>query len=109
LLATDGIDGCWIGPADLALSMGLAPEQAANDDEHRRAIEKVLRACVNTGKVPGFASGSAHEALMRAREGFRFLTVGNEIGFIRQGCEDTVAALQSGVNVGSSGPRHRYE
>lgn len=93
ILATDGIDGCWIGPSDLALSMGLAPEEAAANEEHRRAIERVLAACRDTGKVPGFASGSAEEACARAAQGFRFLTVGNDATFIRDGCAAAVARV----------------
>ncbi|MDA8217918.1 MAG: aldolase/citrate lyase family protein [Dehalococcoidales bacterium] len=27
IMATPGVDGCWVGPADLALSMGITPER----------------------------------------------------------------------------------
>ena len=40
ILATPGVDGCWIGPADLALSMGIHPRDASTREEHVRAVER---------------------------------------------------------------------
>lgn len=82
IMGTPGVDGCWVGPADLALSMGVHPRDAANHDGHQRALEKVIQACKNTGKVPGFAAGSPEEAVRRAQQGFRYLTAGSDVGFL---------------------------
>jgi 4-hydroxy-2-oxoheptanedioate aldolase len=107
ILATDGIDGCWIGPSDLALSMGLAPEEASQHAEHAAAIERTLRACRDTGKVPGFATGSADEACARAGQGFRFLTVGNDATFVQAACGAAQERIQRyRRETGSSAP-HR--
>lgn len=85
ILAVPGIDGCWLGPADLALSMGIHPRNAANDDRHARAIERVLEACRNTGKIPGIAAGGPDDARRRADQGFRYLTAGSDLGFMLAG------------------------
>jgi 4-hydroxy-2-oxoheptanedioate aldolase len=82
IMATPGVDGCWIGPADLALSLGTHPSKAADDERHAKAIEMVLEACRNTGKVPGFASFNPDDAKRRAAQGFRFLTAGSDVGFM---------------------------
>lgn len=92
ILATPGVDGCWIGPADLALSMGIHPRQAPQDDRHARAVERVLTACRNTGKISGFAAAGPEDARRRADLGFRFLTAGGDVGFLLQ-------AAQAGVDV----------
>src|SRR5215218_8074530 len=63
ILATPGVDGCWTGPSDLALSMGIHPRDRHDNDRHRRAVERILQACRNTGKIPGYAGGSPEEAL----------------------------------------------
>jgi 4-hydroxy-2-oxoheptanedioate aldolase len=92
ILGVDGIDGCWVGPADLALSMGVdltTPEGAA---EHRAAILRVLEACRKTGKVPGIASGpNAREWL---ELGFRFVTAGGDAVYVIEGARRTLQALQ---------------
>ena len=54
ILATPGIDGCWIGPADLALSLGIHPSKARGDERHEQALAQVLAACRNTGKIPAW-------------------------------------------------------
>jgi 4-hydroxy-2-oxoheptanedioate aldolase len=85
IMATPGVDGCWAGPADLALSMGIDPRNAPNDDRHARALERIVEACRNTGKVPGLSCGSPEEMVRRAAQGFRFLTGGGDLAFILSG------------------------
>lgn len=82
IMAVSGVDGCWAGPADLALSMGIHPRNAATDDRHIRALEKVVQACKNTGKIPGLACGSPEEAKRKAEQGFQFLTAGGDLGML---------------------------
>lgn len=93
ILSVPGIDGCWIGPADLALSLGIDPRRAAEDDRHARAIERVVEACRNTGKIAGFAAYGPEDALRRAEQGFLFLTAGSDIGFMLGGATAGVRTL----------------
>ena len=85
IMATPGIDGCWTGPSDLALSMGISPGEMLQREEHARAVEKILAACRNTGKISGFACASPEQALERAEQGFQFLTAGGDSGHILAG------------------------
>jgi 2-keto-3-deoxy-L-rhamnonate aldolase RhmA len=73
--------------------MGIHPDHKYEDDDHARALEKVLEACRNTGKAAGIASVSVDEALQRAREGYRFLTAGSDISFLLDGALAGVKAL----------------
>ncbi len=92
IMATPGVDGCWAGPADLALSMGIHPRDMGNDDRHARALERIVQACRNTGKIPGLACPSPEEARRRAEQGFQFLTAGSDAGFMLAGAR---AGLQT--------------
>jgi 4-hydroxy-2-oxoheptanedioate aldolase len=94
IMATPGIDGCWAGPADLALSMGLDPRKAGQDERHARALERILTACRNTGKVPGLACPTALEAKQRANQGFQFLTAGGDATFLLAGSKASLAIVQ---------------
>lgn len=93
ILSVPGVDGCWIGPADLALSMGIHPRDATNDERHARAIERVVQACRNTGKVPGLACAGPEDARRRADQGFRYLTAGTDLGFMLAGAKAGLKTL----------------
>ncbi len=103
ILATPGVDGCWLGPSDLALSMGIAPAVMFERDEHARAIERVLQACRNTGKIPGFAGSSPQHGAALAQQGFQFITAGSDIGFLLGGAGDAVKLLKGDTTTGPSG------
>jgi 4-hydroxy-2-oxoheptanedioate aldolase len=92
IMATPGVDGCWAGPADLALSMGIDPRRAGSDERHARALERIVQACRNTGKAPGLACGTPEEARRRADQGFQFLTAGGDATFLLNGAR---AGLQT--------------
>lgn len=95
IMATPGIDGCWLGPADLALSMGISPLEMYKRDEHAQAVEQVLQACRNTGKIPGFAGASPEQALELAERGFQFLTAGGDATMLFGGAASGVKLLKS--------------
>ena len=91
MLAVDGVDGCWIGPADLANSMGVdlsTPEGAA---AHEAAILRVLEACRKTNKIPGIAGGE--DAQRWIKHGFLFVTAGGDGGFVYRGARETLRKL----------------
>lgn len=93
IMSTPGIDGCWIGPADLALSIGIHPSRMGEDERHARAVERVLEACRNTGKIPGYAAFSPEEAKRRAEQGFLYVTAGSDSGFMLAGARAGVRLL----------------
>ena len=85
IMATPGVDGCWTGPADLALSMGVDPRKQGRSEEHARALEKIIQACKNTGTIPGIAAGSPSNGKQRAEQGFQFIVCGGDGGFLMDG------------------------
>lgn len=83
ILGVDGVDGCWIGPADLAKSMGVdcSTEQGAR--EHREMMMRVAAACQKTGKVAGI-SGDL-DIRDWVGHGFQFITVSYDGGLLLEG------------------------
>lgn len=82
IMAVPGIDGCMVGPADLALSMGFHPREAPNRAEHVRALESVVQACHNAGKIPGIDTGAPDSVAKRVEQGFRFIPMGSDVKFL---------------------------
>lgn len=75
ILAVDGVVGCFIGPNDLALSMGITPRDTGPGTEHEAAMMEVLAACRRTGKAAGKHCFSAAEVNVRIAQGFQFLAL----------------------------------
>jgi 2-keto-3-deoxy-L-rhamnonate aldolase RhmA len=51
IMAIPGVDGCFIGPTDLALSMGLSRFDYEANPDHQAAIARTLAACEKSGKL----------------------------------------------------------
>jgi len=85
ILAVPGVDGCVVGPQDLALSLGFHPREIPKRDEHARALERVVQACRNTGKIPGIDIGAPDTAAQRVAQGFRCIVMGNDARFVTSG------------------------
>lgn len=96
ILSVDGVDGCFIGPNDLAGSMGIRYGKGSQHPEFEAAIQKVLEGGKKTGKAAGIHCRSAEEANRRLEEGFRFVACLNDAGFMRQAAKDARAKINYG-------------
>jgi 4-hydroxy-2-oxoheptanedioate aldolase len=76
IAATPGLDGIYIGPADLALGMGLPLDLSSGKSEHDRAIERVREACEKSGIAVGVHGASGESAREYAERGFSMVNVG---------------------------------
>jgi 4-hydroxy-2-oxoheptanedioate aldolase len=76
ILSVDGVVGCFVGPADLALSMEA--KETGPGTEHEAAIQEVLRAAKAVGTAAGKHCGSAAEVSMRIAQGFQFLALSSD-------------------------------
>lgn len=90
IAATPGLDGIYIGPADLSLSLGAGP------GELERAVGRIRAACEEAGIVPGVHCSSGEEARRRAAEGFRLVTVTSDAALLREGARRELAAARKG-------------
>jgi 4-hydroxy-2-oxoheptanedioate aldolase len=70
IAAVDGVDGVFVGPNDLAHSMGF--ENRWNAPPVQAAIESVLRAVSVAGKCPGILALTAEEEARYAGWGARY-------------------------------------
>jgi 4-hydroxy-2-oxoheptanedioate aldolase len=92
ILAVEGVDGCWIGPADLGLSMGVDLATPAGRQAHEAAILGVLAACRKTGKIPGIA-GNPATAKYWLDKGFLFVTVAVDAVLLSSGAAENLKSL----------------
>ena len=89
IMAVDGVDGCFIGPGDLAKTMGVD----YGNQEHEAVISRTLVACQKTGKIPGIWAGGG-SAQKRLEQGFLFLVVGGDSEFLTDQAQEVLRELE---------------
>ena len=83
ILVVDGIDACYIGPFDLAMSYGLGLPKW-DDPEYLAAFDRVLEAADKAGKPAGIFATSAN-IQWAMEKGFVLNTVDDADAFLRRG------------------------
>ena len=91
IAAVDGIDALFIGPADLAASLGHLGHATHPDVQH--AIDEAKSAIDRTGKPAGIFALSADDARLRITQGYRFISLGTDIGIMSRGAAALLKAV----------------
>jgi 2-keto-3-deoxy-L-rhamnonate aldolase RhmA len=92
ILKIPGIDMLFVGPFDLACSMGHMDNPAHPEVE--AAIARLLEASLNAGVIPGIFCMGAEPAIRRARQGFKFMALGLDSLYLNAGAEAELEALR---------------
>ena len=95
IAAVDGVDAVFIGPNDLAHSMGC--ENRWNEEPVQRAIKKTLRAVSTAGKCPGILALSTADEDHYAAWGARYFA-SVSTGLISKAFKDAAQGGKAGVN-----------
>ena len=101
IASTPGLDGIYIGPADLALGLGLPPDLDKQEPEHVAAVEKILRACQKNKIVPGIQCGSGKAARAQVERGFRMVTYFKDSAALSSAAEQDLAIARGGDGMGN--------
>ncbi len=108
IVALPGVEAVYVGPADLAVSLGLPPRGADDEPVFVEALDKVVRACENAGVVAGIHT-TRTLAPRRIEERFRMITVDADLLILRDGASATLAGLRDGGDADPvSGPSAMY-
>jgi 4-hydroxy-2-oxoheptanedioate aldolase len=75
ILAVPGIDGVYVGPSDLGLSLGHEPTLEPTAPEVLEAIEAILRRARDRGLVAGIHTGSPAMVKQALARGFHFASL----------------------------------
>jgi 4-hydroxy-2-oxoheptanedioate aldolase len=96
LVDVPGIDGFYIGPSDLAVSMGLGPPEYRESSKHAKACHQVLEAAKSHGLVCGIHCGSPGEVVQRTSQGFRFCPAISGIGSLAVAASAALQEVRGG-------------
>ena len=93
IVRVDGVDAVFIGAFDLSQSLGVA-----GDTTHplvEEAIQKVLNACVEANVIPGIVAPGVELARRRAAQGFKYITVLDDMAFFMDCVEDRLNRVKA--------------
>jgi 4-hydroxy-2-oxoheptanedioate aldolase len=81
----DGVDGVFIGPSDLAASLGQIGNPA--HPEVQRALEDAVKRLKALGKPAGILTPNEEEARRYIGWGYTFVAVGVDLGLLARGAD----------------------
>lgn len=88
-----GVTGLFIGPQDLAASLGLTPTLEPASREFDDALDHLLAATARSGCPLGILVPDLASARHRADQGFRIIAVGSDARILTTGGADLIAGL----------------
>ncbi|MGB3307171.1 MAG: aldolase/citrate lyase family protein [Thermomicrobiales bacterium] len=95
ILSVPGIDACFIGPNDLAASMGKGLGVSLETDipEVVEAIMHIRDTCIKHGVATGIHTSGAEAVNRRISEGFQFCAMASELRYMVGYLKDDIATL----------------
>jgi len=81
----EGLDMLYVGPSDLAFSMGRAPRLDTDDPEIVKAIDEILAAAKRAGLKSGIYCATVEYGKRMAAKGFDLVTIVNDQTLIAAG------------------------
>lgn len=97
IAAVDGVDGVFVGPSDLAASMGLLGQPSHPDVE--AAVLRAFSAAAAAGKPVGVNAFDAAVAGRYLAAGASFILVGADVSLLARGSEALAEQFASGKSV----------
>src|SRR5260221_9478337 len=91
---TPGVDAILVGPSDLALGLGLAPDDRGA--KHAEAVKHVADVCRAAGIAAGIVLGDGATAKRHIDLGFQFINVATDLGLIMGGLTHELAVARGG-------------
>ena len=87
----EGVDVGFLGPGDLALSMGVEP----GHPDHEAALQRFREGCKRGGKPSGIPANDGAAARRRVQEGFQFIDLTNDTTFLAAAARQALSEARS--------------
>lgn len=95
ILSVEGLDAIYIGPTDLALSLGCRPNMDAPEPPVAQAIDHILDRARAHRIVAGIHNLGPTAARARIAKGFRFVSIGSDARLLAAAAQDVLRAMRS--------------
>jgi len=98
ILSTPGLDGIYVGPSDLSISLGHAPGLDKSDEFMISALTRIIDGCKRHGVQPGLHTGSTAYAKRMLGMGFKFVTVMGDARLLTMAGQQIVREMREGAD-----------
>ena len=95
ILNEPGVDGIFLGPSDLSLTLSGAAEVNPTSAEVNKVLAHALTRAKNAGKFAAVYAHSGERAGELAKKGFDLVAVSSDTGFLRAGAQAALAAARA--------------
>ena len=99
IMSTPGVDGIYIGPADLSLAIGEKP--GFDKPENTKAYSEILRILEHAKKNKIFAgihNGTPEYATKMIEKGFNFVTIASDLRSMSTGAKSMVDTMKGSIS-----------
>jgi len=104
IAAVEGLTGIFVGPADLAINLGMSTDPSVWSDEQRArhvaATDRVRDACRDAGIVPGILVGNPTRARGYVETGFQAVTASLDVVVLESGSVRDLAIARGEAGAG---------
>ena len=103
ILAVDGIDAIYIGPADLSAALGCTPKFDQDEKPVVDAIDHILARAKAHGVVAGIHNGTPEYALKMIAKGFQFVTIASDARLMAAKAQEVVGKMRASLPAAAAG------
>jgi 2-keto-3-deoxy-L-rhamnonate aldolase RhmA len=97
IMSVPGVDVCFIGPNDLAQTLGVPIGLDNKHPDHIAAVQKVVDAGKRHGVFTGCHTASGEEASRRIKQGMQWFPISSDAGLLKMGVEGQLADVKAGL------------
>ena len=96
IMSVPELDGVYVGPFDLAYSLGTVPSLDPQENEAAAALKRIAQVARQHGKFVGTHAPQATIMAARLKEGYNMLTPGNELNLLGAAARAALAQIDAG-------------
>ena len=95
IMKTPGLDGIYIGPADLSLAIGEKPSfDKSEGDPVYDVIMKILEHAKKNKIIAGIQNGQPEYAEKMIKKGFQFVTIGSDQRYMTGAAKNALSKIK---------------
>jgi 4-hydroxy-2-oxoheptanedioate aldolase len=91
IAAVDGIDGLFVGPNDLSLTLSNGARVGPSDPALEGPLGRIAEAAKRAGKIPGIYAAAAERGRHFRSLGFQFVALGSDQAYLGNGAKAMLA------------------